>query len=122
MGSWGPGIFDNDAARDHLFEVTRELADQVEQALADAIALKLAGKATTGEELTESLATVLPNIEIICVLHESLGGGFLPEPESAAEWQSQFEQLAETESAERQSVIRETFARLRRLAEQCWEE
>jgi hypothetical protein len=122
VGSWGPGIFDNDAARDHLFEVTRELADQVEQALADAIALKLTGKATTGAELAESLGTVLPNIEIICLLHESLGGGFLPEPDSADEWQSQFEQLTESESAERQDVIRETFARLRRLAEQCWEE
>lgn len=122
VGSWGPGIFDNDVARDHLFEVTRELADQVEQALADAIALKLTGKATRGVELAESLETVLPNIEIICVLHESLGGGFLPEPDSAADWQSQFEQLAETDSSERRDVIRETFSRLRRLAEQCWEE
>lgn len=122
MGSWGPGIFDNDAARDHLFEVTRELADQVEQALADATALKLTGKAVTNAELAETLDAVLPNIEIICVLHESLGGGFLPEPESAAEWQSQFEQLAETSTAERRDVIRETFERLLRLAEQCWEE
>ncbi|TXT20090.1 MAG: hypothetical protein FD138_4269 [Planctomycetota bacterium] len=122
MGSWGPGIFDNDAARDHLFEVTRELADQVEQALADATALKLTGKTTTNAELAETLDAVLPNIEIICVLHESLGGGFLPEPESAAEWQSQFEQLAETSTAERRDVIRETFERLLRLAEQCWEE
>ena len=122
MGSWGPGNFDNDAARDHLFEVTRELAEQVDQALADAISLKLTGTATTDAELVETLDTVLPNIEIICVLHESLGGGFLPEPESAAEWQSQFEQLTETSSAERQDVIRATFERLLRLAEQCWEE
>ena len=122
MGSWGPGNFDNDAARDHLFEVTRELAEQVDQALADAISLKLTGTATTDAELAETLDTVLPNIEIICVLHESLGGGFLPEPESAAEWQSQFEQLTETSSAERQDVIRATFERLLRLAEQCWEE
>lgn len=122
MGSWGPGNFDNDAARDHLFEVTRELADQVEQALADATALKLTGKTTTNAELAETLDAVLPNIEIICVLHESLGGGFLPEPESAAEWQSQFEQLAETSTAERRDVIRETFERLLRFAEQCWEE
>ena len=122
MGSWGTGNFDNDAARDHLFEVTRELAEQVDQALADAISLKLTGTATTDAELVETLDTVLPNIEIICVLHESLGGGFLPEPESAAEWQSQFEQLTETSSAERRDVIRATFERLLRLAEQCWEE
>ncbi len=122
MGSWGPGNFDNDAARDHLFEVTRELAEQVDQALADATALKLAGKVGTNAELAETLDAVLPNIEIICVLHESLGGGFLPEPESADEWQFQFEQLTDASAAERATVIRETFERLRRLAQQCWEE
>ena len=122
MGRWGPGIFDNDTARDHLFEVTRELAEQVEQALADATALKLAGKVETNAELAETLDAVLPNIEIICVLHESLGGGFLPEPESADEWQSQFEQLTDVSSGDRAAVIRETFERLRRLAQQCWEE
>ena len=122
MGSWGPGNFDNDTARDHLFEVTRELAEQVEQALADATALKLAGKVETNAELAETLDAVLPNIEIICVLHESLGGGFLPEPESADEWQSQFEQLTDVSSGDRAAVIRETFERLRRLAQQCWEE
>ena len=122
MGSWGPGNFDNDAARDHLSEVTRELADQIEQALADATALKLTGKTTANADLIQTLETVLPNIEIICMLHESLGGGFLPEPENAAEWQSQFQQLTEIQAAERQDVIRETFARLQRLADQCWEE
>lgn len=121
MGSWGPGIFDNDAARDHLFEVTRELAEQINQALADAVLLKLAGKGTD-VELAETLETVLPNIEIMCVLHESLGGGFLPEPESADEWQSQFEQLEWDGSADRREVVRSTFERLRRLAQQCWEE
>lgn len=122
MGTWGPGIFDNDAARDHLFEVTRGLADQVEHALADATSLKLSGKAGTDAELAETLETVLPNLEIICVLHESLGGGFLPEPETAEEWQLQFEQLASDDSSERREMIRQTFVRLRRLAQQCWEE
>ena len=121
MGTWGPGIFDNDAARDHLFEVTRELAEQIDQALADAVSAKLAGKGTDAE-LAETLETVLPNIGIMCVLHESLGGGFLPEPESAADWQSQFEQLEPDGSADRREVIRSTFDRLRRLAQQCWEE
>lgn len=119
---WGTGNFDNDAARDHLFEVTRGLAEKVEQALADATSLKLSGKSGTDAELAEILETVLPNLEIICVLHESLGGGFLPEPETAEEWQLQFEQLASEDSPERREVIRETFARLRRLAQQCWEE
>ena len=121
MGSWGPGIFDNDAARDHLFEVTRELAEQIEQALANATALKLTGKGSD-VELAVTIETVLPNIEIMCVLHESLGGGFLPEPETAAEWQSQFEQLESDRSAERREVIGSTFERLLRLARQCWEE
>ena len=121
MSSWGPGNFDNDAARDHLFEVTRELADQVEQALADATMLTLTGKGTDIER-SATIETVLPNIEIMCVLHESLGGGFLPEPETAAEWQSQFEQLESDRSAERCEVIGSTFERLLRLARQCWEE
>lgn len=121
MGSWGPGIFDNDAARDHLFEVTRQLAEQIEEAFADAVSLKLAGNGAD-TELAATLETVLPNIEIMCVLHESLGGGFLPEPESAAEWQSQFEQLESGGSADRREVVRTTFERLHRLAKQCWEE
>lgn len=121
MGTWGSGIFDNDAARDHLFDVTRELAEQIEQALADATVLKLTGKGADAE-LAELLEVVLPNIEIMCVLHESLGGGFLPEPESAADWQSQFEQLEPDGSADRREVIRSAFDRLRRLAQQCWEE
>lgn len=121
MGSWGPGVFDNDAARDHLFEVTRELAEQIEQALADAAMMALAGQRTDAK-LSETLEIVLPNIEIICVLHESIGGGFLPEPEAAAGWQSQFEQLEAVEAADRREVIRSTFERLRRLSQQCWEE
>lgn len=121
MGNWGPGVFDNDAARDHLFEVTRELAEQIDQALADAVSLKLAGKGIDAE-LAEMLETVLPNVEIMCVLHESLGGGFLPEPDSAADWQSQFEHLESESSADRREVVRSTFERLRRLAQQCWEE
>lgn len=121
MGSWGPGIFDNDAARDHLFEVTRELAEQIDQALADAVSLKVAE--TEVDAVWETtLETVLPNIEIMCVLHESLGGGFLPELESVDEWQSQFEQLETDGSADRREVVRSTFGRLRRLAQQCWEE
>ncbi len=121
VSSWGPGNFDNDAARDHLFEVTRELADHIEQALADAAVMKLTGKGTEAE-LAEAIETVLPNIEIMCVLHESLGGGFLPEPETAAEWHSQFEQLESDRSTERCEVIGSTFERLLRLARQCWEE
>lgn len=121
MGSWGPGNFDNDAARDHLFEVTRELAEQIEDALADAVSLKLTGEGTDAK-LAETLEIVLPNIEIMCVLHESLGGGFLPEPESAAEWQSQFEQLDSDGTADRREVVRSTFERLRQLTQQCWEE
>ena len=121
MSSWGSGTFDNDAARDHLFAVTRELAGQVEQSLSDGTRLKLTGKGTD-LELAESIEIVIPNIEIMCVLHESLGGGFLPEPETADEWQSQFEQLELECPAERREVIRTTFERLQRLARQCWEE
>lgn len=120
MGIWGPGNFDNDAARDHLFEMTRELAEQIEQALEAASLLKLAGQGSA--EIAETLAPVLPNAEVICVLHETLGGGYLPEPETAEDWQSRFEQLSEGNSAERWAVIRGTFERLRQLAQQCWEE
>ncbi|MBC7815941.1 MAG: DUF4259 domain-containing protein [Planctomycetaceae bacterium] len=120
MGTWGPGNFDNDAARDYLFELTRDLAEQIDQALDEATSQKLAGQGSA--ELAETLESILPNVEIICVLHETLGGGFLPEPESAEDWQLRFEQISEDSSAERREVIRATFERLRQLAQQCWEE
>lgn len=121
MGTWGPGNFDNDPARDHLFELTRSLAEQIEQALELAAMSKLYGH-DAGREPMQALDPVLPNIEIICLLHESLGGGFLPEPETAADWQARFEQLHPVSSTERQAVIDTTFARLLRLAQECWED
>lgn len=120
MGTWGPGNFDNDAARDHLFELTRDLADQIEQELETATLLKLTGQGSA--EFLKSMESILPNVEIICVLHETIGGGFLPEPDSVEEWQSQFEQLDDVRSTERREVIHATFERLRHLAQQCWEE
>ncbi len=121
MGIWGPGNFDNDGARDHLFELTRDLAEQIDQALDEGASRKLAGQGSA--EFAEVLESILPNVEIICVLHEAFGGGFLPEPESVDGWQSQFDQISDAEtSAERREVIRTTFERLRQLAQQCWEE
>ena len=120
VATWGPGNFDNDAARDHLFEMARGLAEQIEQALEAATFLKLSGQGSA--EVAVLLEPVLPNVEVICVLHETIGGGFLPEPDAVDEWQSRFEQLCEANSAERRDVIRATFERLRQLAQQCWEE
>ena len=127
MGSWGPGNFDNDAARDHLFDLTRGLADEIEQALDRATAAKLSG-ASDGDVIA-ALEIVLPNIDILCVLHESLDGGFLPEPVIVDDWQSRFEQLNsereqndDLEAAKRREVIVATFDKLRQFAQQCWEE
>ncbi len=120
VATWGPGNFDNDAARDHLFEMARALAEQIEQALEAATFLKLSGQGSA--ELAEMLEPVLPNVEVICVLHETIGGSFLPEPEAVDDWESRSEQLSEVSSAERREVIRATFERLRQLAQQCWEE
>ena len=120
MATWGPGNFDNDAARDHLFELSHGLAEQIEQALETASFLKLSGQGNA--QWAEMLEPVLPYVEIICVLHETIGGGFLPEPESVDDWESRFEQLSEADSVERREVIRSTFERLRELAQQCWEE
>ncbi|MFM9966229.1 MAG: hypothetical protein ACKV2Q_34055 [Planctomycetaceae bacterium] len=100
--------------------MTRELAEEIELALEAATLQKLAGQGSA--EVAETLEPVLPNVEIICVLHEMLGGGFLPEPESAEDWQSRFEQIRADCSAERREVIRATFARLVQLSQQCWEE
>jgi hypothetical protein len=120
MSTWGPGVFDNDAARDHLFELTRALAEQVEQALTTAASQKLHGE--RGDVLAETLELVLPNVEIIRVLHETLEGGFLPRPETVADWRTRFDLFNEDCSAERQSVIHTTFDRLLRVAGECWEE
>ncbi len=131
MGTWGPGNFDNDAARDHLFDLTRGLADDVDQALDAVTALKLSGPESGADnvQLTAQLQIVLPNIEIMCVLHETLEGGFLPEPSSVEEWRVRFEQLSPEcmslgtdVSPERRAVIEATFARLLNLARQCWDE
>jgi hypothetical protein len=81
----------------------------------------LAGKGTV-DDLAATLETVLPNIAIMCVLHESLGGGFLPEPESAEEWRSQYGQLDSDRSSEHREVVGSTFDRLLRLSQQCWED
>lgn len=123
MGIWGPGNFDNDAARDHLFDLTRELAEQIERSLDVATARRL--EQASDADVRESLGTMLPNVEIICVLHETLGGGFLPEPAVADDWQTRFEQLGgwalfAAEYPDRQRVVRETFTKLRQLADQCW--
>jgi hypothetical protein len=120
VATWGPGNFDNDAARDHLFEMAHGLAEQIEQALEAATLQKLSGQGSV--EQGEMLEPILPNVEIICVLHETIGGGFLPEPESVDDWESRFEHLSDVASAERCDVIRATFERLRQLAQQCWEE
>ncbi len=120
MATWGSGNFDNDAARDHLFEMARALAEEIEQALDSVTSIKLKGEWTA--EFAVLLEAVLPNVEVICVLHETIGGGFLPEPDAVDDWESRFEQLSEVSSAERCEVIRATFERLRQLARQCWEE
>ena len=126
MSTWGPGNFDSDAARDHLFDLTRGLADEIEQALDRAAGQKLAGDEA---ELAATLETVLPNIDILCVLHESLDGAFIPEPTTVDDWQSRFEQLSpecqtddNIDSAKRRDVIQATFAKLREFADECWEE
>ena len=131
MGTWGPGNFDNDAARDQLFDLTRGLSDDVDQALDAATTLKLSGTSSAADNarLAEHLKVVLPKIEVMCVLHETLEGGFLPEPPWVEEWQVRFVQLSPecssvgTDiSAERRAVIEATFARLLQLARQCWDE
>ena len=131
VGTWGPGNFDNDAARDHLFDLMRGLADDIEQALAQAAALKLTGATSqrSDNDFATTLATVLPNIDILCVLHESLDGGFLPEPTIIDDWQARFEQLSlewqaneSANSTTRRDVIQATFAKLKRFALQCWDD
>ncbi len=131
MGNWGPGNFDNDAARDYLFDLTRALADDVDRAFDAATAFKLSGPASgvNNAQLAEQLEIVLPSIEIMCVLHETLEGGFLPEPSLVEEWQARFEQLRPECSspstdvlAKRRAVIEATFARFLQLARQCWDE
>lgn len=129
MGTWGTGIFDNDRARDHLFELTQSLGDAIEEALDTATKCTLSG-ATSPEslEVPDILVVVLPNIEIICVLHETLDGGYLPEPAIVDKWKTRFGQLsmhaisAGNSISERQEIIDITFAKLRRLAELCWDE
>ena len=109
------------------------LAENIEDALNAAIELKASSDGSEEHQplaaLSEHLEIVLPNMEIICLLHESLGGGYLPEPSVVAEWKSRFEQLspeydtsAHAHCRERQVTIEATFARLLAHSRQCWEE
>ena len=130
MGTWGSGVFDNDAARDHLFDLMQGLSDNITDALTEAefAAQSEADPVLVRKSLFEVLQIVLPNVEIICLLHESLKGGFLPNPTIAEAWQRRFENLShlafldQPVSSERASVTAATFARLIQFCRGCWDD
>lgn len=130
MGTWGSGVFDNDAARDHLFDLMQGLSDNITDALAEAEFAKQsrADPVLVRKTISEVLEIVLPNVEIICLLHESLKGGYLPNPTMAESWQQRFENLCQLAfldqpvSSERAAVIAATFSRLIQLCRGCWDD
>jgi hypothetical protein len=70
MGTWRPGNFDDDVARDYLADVIAGFEQFVERILAGDIPQEAMGMDNVMDAGEHCL---LPTIEIISVLHETLG-------------------------------------------------
>jgi hypothetical protein len=125
MGTWGPGNFDDDIARDFLADEIGRLESMIERILAGDIPedTELDNVLDAGEHY------LLPAVEMICVLHEGLGSDHLPRPEVVMRWASEYARqvspmMKELDpvgyekwyTTERRPVIEATFARLLRLS------
>jgi hypothetical protein len=127
MGTWGPGNFDDDLARDYLADVIARFERFIERILAGDIPEEAMGLETV---LDAGEHCLLPTVEIICALHETLGSDYLPDPQTVARWADTYPRLIEPliKQAdpvgyegwcvnERRPVVAATFKRLLRLSE-----
>src|ERR1051326_7480251 len=82
MGTWGPGNFDDDVGRDYLADVIARFEQLIERILVGEIPEELGMDSVldAGEHF------LMPTVEIISALHESLGSDYLPSPEPVARW------------------------------------
>jgi hypothetical protein len=126
MGTWGPGNFDDDTARDYLAEVIGRFERTIDRILAGDFpeeAIGLHNILDAGEHC------LLPTVEIIVALHEALGSDYLPAPEKVARWAEDYRHQVEPLMKEvdpvgyekwyvkeRRPVVAATFERLLQLS------
>jgi hypothetical protein len=83
MGTWGPGNFDDDIARDYLGDVIGRFELLIERILTGNIpeeAMGLDNVLDAGEHV------LLPTVEMMSALHEALRSDYLPSPDTIARW------------------------------------
>jgi hypothetical protein len=117
MGSWGPGIFDNDGALDFIGREVSRLVAQIEAIFADDQRFHL------DEEAEEIL---VPSVYVLALLCEQCHA-LLPEEVDSAEWKRRYVEMYDREMeeedpgglavadgwlAQRRRLIEATFDRL----------
>ncbi|MFN8555797.1 MAG: DUF4259 domain-containing protein [Dehalococcoidia bacterium] len=112
MGTWGPGIFENDGALDYIGQVMLQLEETISTCLATPGAADL-------DEDGESV--LVPSVALLSLLSEHTGAA-PPSPELVREWREAYvaifdEQIDHLDPAPgykeaRRQVIVDTFARL----------
>ena len=125
MGRWGAGNFDDDLARDYLADIVARFEQFIERILAGDMPEEARGM----NLLDAGECYLLPTIEIICVLHETLGCDYLPEPGAVARWAEEYPSRAEPLMekldpamyhvyyvSKRRPVVQATFERMLRLS------
>lgn len=92
MGTWGPGNFDDDVARSYLADQIGRYEQFIERILVGDIPTEAMGMNNVMDAGEHCL---LPAVEIICVLHETLGSDYLPRPETVERWIQAYPGLVE---------------------------
>jgi hypothetical protein len=124
MGTWGPGNFDDDVARDYLADLIARFEQFIERILAGDIPEEAMGMDNVMDAGEHCL---VPTVEIISVPHEALGSDYLPSSETVLRWVETYPRLVEPVLKnldpggyeqwyvpERRPVVQATFERLLR--------
>jgi hypothetical protein len=132
MGTWGPGNFDDDVARDYLADVIARFEQFIERILAGDIPEEAMGMDNV---LDAGESCLLPTVEIISALHEALGSDYLPPPETVERWAESYPRQVESllknldpvgyerwYVPERRPVVAATFERLLRQSRALYNE
>jgi hypothetical protein len=132
MGTWGAGNFDDDVARDYLVDVIARFEQFIERILAGDIPEEAMGMDNV---LDAGEHCLLPTVEIMSALHESLGSDYLPRPETVERWAESYPGqveplLKKLDPAgyerwyvpERRPVVVATFERLLRHSRDLYQE
>lgn len=112
MGTWGPGIFDNDTAADHIYTFTNKMIETIEEVVASPITL----------EADEYWGNAMPgHVEMLLSLHRDFYGQ-LPTLTQAqhwfdtlmSSWEASIDGLGPSDSFKdaRRAALAELFGRL----------